>query len=154
MVDVMVNNEAFLARHTRILSESYQKFVGKPLSHAETAKMLFEAPFALVSHGVQDDPVFNYGNALALKIFAYSWHEFTRLPSKHSAEPVNQAARAAILAQVANHGFAHHYQGVRIAQNGTRFLIKNATIWNLVDETGAPYGQAALIPEWQILQQD
>jgi hypothetical protein len=34
---------------------------------------------------------------------------------------------------------------VRIASDGSRFMIHKATVWNLLDEQGQAYGQAALI---------
>ncbi len=141
----------FLQRQTLILCKSYQHWTGKPLIANIDVKCLWQAPFAVVSHGTEADPIFNYGNALALKVFAYDWQEFTRLPSRNSAEIINQAEREALLVQVNQHGFIANYAGVRIASNGARFLIQNATVWNLLDETGNYCGQAAKIVDWQAL---
>ena len=60
---------------------------GSPL---ETAKALFEASFVLASHGTELDPIFNYGNRKALELWELSWEEFTRIPSRRSAEEVVQ----------------------------------------------------------------
>ena len=52
------------------------------------AKALFEAPFAVLAHGTQPDPIFFYGNATALRLWEMSFEAFTRLPSRMSAEPM------------------------------------------------------------------
>jgi MEKHLA domain len=39
------------------------------------------------------------------------------------------------------------YQGVRIANDGTRFRISGAVVWMVVVE-GAMHGQTALFREW------
>jgi hypothetical protein len=56
------------------------------------------------------------------------------------------------LARVAQDGYIDDYTGVRVSSSGKRFLIRNATVWNLLDEKGQPYGQAALLKEWQAIQ--
>lgn len=80
-----------------------------------------------------------------------TWQEFTQLPSRLSAEPVAQAERARLLERVARDGFIDDYSGVRLAAGGTRFLIRRATVWNLLDDTDQFCGQAAMIPEWELL---
>ena len=56
-------------------------------------------------------------------------------------------ARAEFLHQVARHGFIENYSGVRIAKDGSRFLIEQATVWNVVDIAlpSDVLGQAVLI---------
>ena len=77
--------------------------------------------------------------------------EFTALPSRLSAETINQAERARLLDRVTRHGYIDDYSGIRIAKSGRRFMIRNATIWNLLDADGQHYGQAALIRTWDDL---
>lgn len=137
----------FLSRHIAILCASYQRLTGRVL-HTET---LHTAPFAVVSHGTQADPIFNYANLTALALFEMDWATFTHLPSRLSAEEMEQEARASLLARVSQHGFVDDYSGVRISATGKRFMVKNATVWNLADENGAYYGQAALLKEWELL---
>ena len=149
-------NRAFLARHTRILCASYRHWTGLRLIDAEpdapqAIQQLFTAPFAVASHDTQPDPVFNYANRQAQELFGMDWAEITRLPSRYSAEPMARKARTQLLERVERHGYVDDYSGVRIAKDGRRFMIQNATVWNLIDETGAPCGQAALIREWASL---
>lgn len=139
-----------------MLRSSYQQCTGKALidpaiGDVDAVEALDQAACALLSHGMEADPVFNYGNRRALELFEMSWEQFTRLPSRLSAEPMLQAERAQLLARVAQHGYIDDYSGVRISSGGKRFLIRNATVWNVVDEAGQPCGQAALLPQWEAL---
>ena len=52
------------------------------------------------------------------------------------------------LAAVAAQGYIDDYSGIRIAQGGRRFQIRNATVWNLL----GGQGQAALFSEWQEIE--
>lgn len=146
----------YQAEHVHLLGFSYQKLIHKPLLEGNYdrqtfAKKLFEAPFAVVSHDTQDDPVFNYANRKALELFEMDWQEFTSLPSRLSAEAVNREERQRLLDQVSRDNFIDHYQGVRISKQGRRFLIKNAVVWNLIDEHGINRGQAAYFADWEFL---
>lgn len=143
-----------LIAHVETLRASYHHWTGKhlidPSIPAEfAANTLDTMPFALVSHDTAADPVFNYANRLALELFSMSWDEFTALPSRLSAEPVNQTERARLLETVSQNGYIEDYSGIRIAKTGRRFMIKNATVWNLITSDGSFYGQAALIRAWQ-----
>jgi hypothetical protein len=146
----------FLVEHVAILNESYRQLLGQDLipdtrNQQELARQLFNAPFVVVSHNTNPDPVFNYANLTALNLFEFSWEEFIQLPSRLSAEPVNQAERERLLGEVAKQGYINNYEGVRISKSGQRFLIKNATVWNLTDPTGQYYGQAACFKQWQFI---
>ncbi|MCP5228876.1 MEKHLA domain-containing protein [Accumulibacter sp.] len=144
----------FHRKHADLLCESYERLTGKRLpglAADPTALVLFDAPFALVSHGTEDDPVFNFANRTALDLFEMSWDEFTALPSRKSAEPVNREERARLLARVTRDGYIDDYSGVRISSSGRRFLIENAVVWNLIDGRGVYHGQAAVFDRWSYL---
>jgi hypothetical protein len=115
------------------------------------AEALFHAPFVLVSHGTEVDPVLNYGNRAALTRWEMSWAELTHTPSRLTAEPVAREERARLLAEVTRHGHIANYAGVRIAKSGQRFRIRDAVVWNLLDEAGTPCGQAARFDRWEDL---
>ena len=115
------------------------------------AEKVFHAPFVLVSHGTETDPVLNYGNAAALALWEMPWAELTRTPSRLTAEAPNREERARLLAAVAARGFVDDYSGVRISKAGRRFRIAQATVWNLVSPDGKPRGQAALFLHWEFL---
>jgi len=111
---------------------------------AALREALWNAPRAIVAHGTEADPVFFYGNRLALNFFEMSFDEFTRLPSRFSAEPLAREERAKLLERVTRQGYADNYSGMRIASSGKRFMIADGTVWNLVDEQGNHQGQAAV----------
>lgn len=134
----------------RQLVASHQRFTGKaliphlPADDAGLRAALWNAPFAIVAHGTEADPIFFYGNRYALEHFEMSFADFTRLPSRLSAEPVNQESREKSLRMVAEQGYIDGYSGMRISSSGRRFMISQCTIWNIVDAAGTQCGQAAV----------
>jgi MEKHLA domain len=147
---------SFIINHTRCLARSFKKWTGRDLlpgsdSLEELAERIFNAPFIIVSHGTQADPILNYGNQAALSLWEMSWDKFTRTPSRLTAEAPNRDERARLLETVTRQGYIDNYAGVRISKNGRRFEISRATVWNLVSEAGEPCGQAATFSEWKFL---
>jgi hypothetical protein len=144
--------EASLKQAQNIL-ESYRRLVGAPLfpvsgDPAEMAAKLFHAPFVLVAHGTEADPVLNYGNKAALELWEMDWLEFTRTPSRFTAEAPDREERARLLAEVTANGFIRNYSGVRVSQSGRRFRIEQAVVWNVFDGEGERRGQAATFSAW------
>ena len=141
-----------LTDHVLLLVESYARLTGRQLMQAtdadELARRLWEAPFALVSHGTEADPVFNYANLTALSLFETDWDDFTHLPSRLSAEPANRRTREALLQRVSEQGYIDDYSGVRISATGRRFVIRGAVVWNVIDRQGVYHGQAAMFAHW------
>ncbi len=43
-------------------------------------------------------------------------------------------------------GYETGYTGVRITRTGKRFMIEEATLWQLIDADGVLHGQAVIIP--------
>lgn len=143
----------YLCEHAELLVSSYLRITGRELvaqkgSREAMSRALYEAPYGVVSHGIGDDPVFNYGNRTALELFEMNWQDFVMLPSRESAEAVNRAERQRLLDRVSESGFVDDYQGVRISSTGRRFRIEDATVWNVVDESNVYHGQAAVFFRW------
>jgi hypothetical protein len=151
---------AFLRRHSHLLMTSYQHWTGKSLlsdnrlaDTEDAVQALMNEPFAIASHQAGDDPMFNYANHQALALFKMLSEDMLGLPSRYSAEPMLREARAEFLYQVSVHGFIANYSGVRIAKDGSRFLIEQATVWNVVD-VALPkqvLGQAVIIKAWHAI---
>jgi len=142
--------------HSAILARSFRKFTGRDLlpglfNPLGLSKNLFAAPFVLVSHGTEPDPILNYGNAAALALWEMTWDELTRTPSRLTAEAPLREERAHLLDAVTERGFIDDYSGMRISKSGRRFRISRATVWNLVTARGEPYGQAAMFDRWEFL---
>lgn len=149
-------SNAFLARYAVILRDSLRRWTNKDLLDVELdpksyAEQLYRAPFALMSHDSNVDPVFNYANLTAQNLFELSWDEYTSLPSRLSAESNNREERARLLDLVNANGYMDNYQGVRISSTGRRFRIQRAIVWNLIDEDQHFCGQAAMFGHWQNL---
>lgn len=137
------------------LARSYLELKGEqllPEQDRETARRLYEADFALLCHDGADDPLFNYANLTAQRLWSIDWKAFIGLPSRLSAQATALAERAVALDEAAQTGLVTGYQGVRIAATGSRFRISDATIWNVTDGHGNRIGQAARIPHWHMLE--
>lgn len=152
----MEENNAFLIEQTGQLLQSFKHWTGRDLlaaadSSSRLAEQLFHAPFVVVSHGRETDPILNYGNQTALALWEMPWETFTRTPSRLTAEPVSREARARLLAEVSQKGFIDNYKGVRISRTGRRFLIEGALVWNLLDKQEEYCGQAATFWRWRYL---
>ncbi len=141
------------AEHTQILLGSFRHWLGRDLlprtgSAEEQARTLFEAPFVVVSHGTQADPILNYGNRTALELWEMDLETLLQTPSRLTAEPLYRDERARLLARTAEQGFVDDYQGIRVSRTGRRFRIERAIVWNLRDEVGSRVGQAATFSDW------
>ncbi|MDP2868198.1 MEKHLA domain-containing protein [Methyloversatilis sp.] len=140
----------FLREHSRLLAESFERLTGQRLP--SDALTLYNAHFALVSHGTQRDPVFNYANLFAQRLFGYAWDEFVTLPSRLSAREPERDERARLLEMVTQQGYISDYCGVRVRRDGTLFRISHATVWKVLDADGQFCGQAAMFSEVEELQ--
>lgn len=109
------------------------------------------APFVVLSHGTQEDPVLNYGNLCGQKLFEMDWETLTAMPSRFTAEPMHRDERAKLLNDVRERGYSDNYRGIRISASGKRFYINSARIWMLLDADGKTVGQAATFSDWEML---
>ena len=143
-------SDLVLDERLRLIVASYRRLTGKalidnvPADSVALREAVWNAPRAIVAHGTEDDPIFFYGNRLALRLFEMDFDEFARLPSRLSAEPLAQEARVQLLEKVTRQGYVDGYSGMRIAKGGKRFMIADTTVWNLLDEAGVRHGQAAV----------
>lgn len=150
-----------LLQHIQLLLYSFNQWTGKHLisnhqspitnSPLETAILLFHADYVVVSHGLQADPILNYGNQKALDLWKMDWQTFTATPSRYTAEPMERNEREQLLAQAKSQGYISDYRGIRIASTGDRFYIDKAIIWNVVDTEGKLWGQAATFRDWEMI---
>jgi hypothetical protein len=145
-----------LLQHIQLLLYSFHHWTGNTLipttnhqSPLDIANLLFNADFVVVSHGTQADPVLNYGNQKALDLWKMDWQTFTATPSRYTAEPMERSEREHLLAQAKSQGYISDYRGIRIDSNCDRFYIDKAIIWNVVDEEGKLWGQAATFRDWE-----
>ena len=141
---------------TQYVLDSYIRLVKQELiiregTLQEQAERLFNCTFVVASHGLQDDPILNYGNQAALDLWEMDWEQFTQTPSRLTAEPVNREERARMLEQAQTQGYISDYRGIRISRSGKRFLVERATVWTIQKPDGTPLGQAAAFSDWTYL---
>ncbi|MFN7087334.1 MAG: MEKHLA domain-containing protein [Burkholderiales bacterium] len=145
----------FFAEHATLLLDSYRKLTGRHLvpdgAPAERARALYEASFVVVSHDTAADPVFNYANLAAQRLFEMDWDSFVALPSRLSAGPAERAERQRLLDVVMRNGYIDDYCGMRITRSGRRFRVEAATVWNLTHADGKHAGQAAAFSVWRFV---
>jgi hypothetical protein len=136
-----------------LLLSSFANMLGRELvsregSPLDQAERLFRAPFIVVSHGTEADPILNYANAAALALWEMTPAQFMQTPSRLTAEPMHRDERARLLERTRRDGYADDYSGVRISATGKRFRIERAIVWNLTDAVGSHRGQAAMFSDW------
>ncbi len=146
-------DKPYVVEWSQRLLESYRQWIGQDLidrsgDRQSESHRLFEAPFVVVSHGGESDPVLNYGNHAALELWELSWEQFIATRSRLTAEPDDRAERERMLAQAKACGYFDGYRGIRVSSTGRRFLIERALIWTVVDPVGQPIGQAATFSRW------
>ena len=133
--------------HVRNILNSFQRLTGRFIIDRKNAKKDFleieNGDFILVSHNCLKDPILNYGNQFALRLWEMNWNEFIKTPSKKTAEPDLRENRSKMLNIVSKQGYFDQYEGIRVSSTGKRFKIKNAIIWNVSDDKGNFIGQAA-----------
>ena len=143
-----------VSQHIELLADSFERVVGRPLlagAGEDRAKAIHEAPFVLVSHGTESDPVLNYGNRCALELWEMSWEALTSTPSRLTAEPGRREDRERMMNSVRNNGFVENYTAVRISHSGRRFRIEETVVWNVLTKDDMLCGQAAMFPRWTFL---
>ena len=138
---------------TRRLLDSFRHWTGRELieRHGDPqfqARVLFESPMVVVSHGMEADPILNYGNQTALNLWEMTWEQLIKTPSRLTAEPVDSVERERMLEQARVRGVIDTYRGVRISGTGRRFLVDDALIWNVLGAGDLQMGQAATFARW------
>ncbi len=148
--------EPEIVQWSQYLLDSYaywvkQELIDRSGTSLEQSERLFRNPCIVVSHGLEDDPILNYGNRVALNLWIMDWKQFTQTPSRFTAEPINREERSRMLEQAKTQGYITDYRGVRISSTGKRFQVDQAIIWNIQKPDGAPLGQGATFSAWRFL---
>ena len=159
MIDLQHTNwtDPEIVQWCQYLLDSYAHWVKQELiertgTPLEQAERLFNSAFVVASHGTEDDPVLNYGNQAALDLWVMNWQQFTKTPSRLTAEPLNREERARMLEQARTQGYIPDYHGIRITSTGKRFLIEQAIIWNIHKPDTTIIGQGAAFSSWKLLE--
>lgn len=145
----------WIARAT-VLLDSFRRLLGRELiersgDSIEDARRLFHESFVVVAHGTEADPILNYANLTALKLWETDVATLTRMPSRLTAEAPERNERERLLARTGRDGYVDDYRGIRITTTGRKFEIERAVVWNLTDAAGVRIGQAATFADWRFL---
>ena len=67
-----------IIEHSTLLAWCYKHWTNKDLipdleNTTDLARKMYEAPFVIVSHGTEPDPVFNYANKKAQELWQLTW---------------------------------------------------------------------------------
>ena len=134
------------------LLRSHQKAFDRPLLDGrDQNQQLFNSAMAVLAHDNSHDPRLIYANATALRLWERSWDEMIGMPSRYTAEEEERQQRTSALQQAKQQDAFEGYSGVRVSRTGQRFMISNARIWTLWDETDSNCGQAAAFSSWRWL---
>lgn len=135
--------------------ESYRRRVGGAListkggsGTGDTCNALMAASSVILCHDGAADPCFIFANHAAAAVWRMGVEELVGMPSRLSAPPELRAERAQALAQAATDGVLNGYSGERVAADGSRFMIVDATLWT-VDLPNGGLGQAVLFDTWR-----
>lgn len=147
-------------QQTQLILANYRRWFGEDLIAGdrpplEQAKILFESPFVLLAHDTASDPIYTYGNQTALTLWERTWEELLQMPSRQSAENIDQAqaVRNQLLQDTRNFGYKTGFSGIRVSKSGQRIRIEDVKLWDLLDESGEYRGQAAVFSKWTFLDE-
>ncbi|MFM7464211.1 MAG: MEKHLA domain-containing protein [Cyanobium sp.] len=142
-----------------LILETHKLAFGRPLVAGTdprcnlrlAAQEMFAADQAVLAHDGAEDPRLIYANAAALRLWRRPWAEMIGLPSRLTAEPEEQPARAKALAVAQQQDALAGYTGIRVDIEGRRFRIEGAKVWSLYDTGRTARGQAAAFASWTLL---
>jgi hypothetical protein len=111
--------------------------------------------YAVLSHGIQQDPVYNYFNQGAFLTFQWPEDEVYKLPSRYSAPGGElRDQRDILMKKVVQEQAQTFPEAIRQTKSGKQFRLKNVLLWNVFDPEGTRVGQTALFDRDSIVQLD
>lgn len=101
--------------------------------------------FAVLSHGNQSDPIYNYVNAAGFRVFRWPEEVYYRLPSRKSApEGSARNERAKVIDDTVAGDTTYIGEAVRVRYPNATVTLRNAILWNVYDDDGYRVGQTVL----------
>ena len=100
--------------------------------------------YAVLSHGNQTDPIYNYFNKGAFLTFQWPESEIYNLPSRYSApDGFVREDRTKMMQTVVDQQVRIIPIAIRQNKAGECFQLRNVTLWNVYDDDGIRVGQTA-----------
>ena len=133
--------------------DSYARRIGRELLHRsgdplDDAKRLLAYEAIVLSHDAGVDPRFVYANSAAASLWRMSIEDMIGMPSRLSAPADARDDRARMLSDASRDGVLSGYSGERVASDGTKFQIMDATLWTVDGYPDGP-GQAVVFSRWE-----
>ena len=109
--------------------------------------------YVLITHGTEDDPIYNFANRAALAAFWRPWDDMVRLPSSQSVvlRSVDASKRIELMKSVTDNNYVENATGIRVRDDGKFIQLVDAVVWNIVDDDDdrTYIGQAAFFDRYQ-----
>lgn len=134
--------------HVDILDQSLKDHTGRGVyermgtSEPCCCEVCLNQRYALVSHGPEDEPCYNYGNSAFLSLLDCTWDELCHLPTRRLSDSGDDLVGRDLMEKGV--GYAESETSIWVTHDGEPFTVHDMLIWNCYDETGKYYGQAAL----------
>lgn len=108
--------------------------------------------YAVLSHGVQDDPIYHYFNRAAFRTFQFPEQVAYETPSRYSAPPgpERDVTRAKQVDDAVQHDHTVIPEAIRQTYHGNLIRVRNIILWNVYDENGDRVGQTAIYDRTQV----
>ena len=101
--------------------------------------------FAVLSHGNQSDPIYNYVNAAGFRVFRWPEEVYYQLPSRKSApEGAARNERAKVVDTTVVKDITYIGEAVRVRYPNATVTLRDAILWNVYDDDGYRVGQTVL----------
>ena len=111
--------------------------------------------YAVLSHGTQKDPIYNYFNRAALETFQWSEDEVYQIPSRYSApDGATRSDRQERLKKTAEEDVINLPNAIRQTKSGDQFQINDVILWNVYNDDGVRVGQMAIFDRELIVPVD
>lgn len=148
-----------ITSHVTLLHDSLQKLTGRGIcermgisedvlqsSNDTYNDICLDDRFVLISHGTEEDPIYNFANLAGLEAFVRTWEELIKIPSRQSVvfQTVDEELRIELIKSVTNDGYVEGASGTRVRGDDKFIRLVDAVVWNLYDSNGVYSGQAAL----------
>ena len=96
--------------------------------------------YVLISHGTEDDPIYNFSNIAGLEAFHRTWEEVRKIPSRESVvlQSSDEKIRISLMKNVTANGFVEGATGIRVRGDGQFIRLVDAVVSTVFVE-----------PKWQ-----
>ena len=136
--------------HVKMIDASLRKLTGKGVTErmdVESSETISSIPpnvlvdtvkksiclnkrWVLISHGTEEDPIYNFTNVAGLIAFNRSWDEVRKLPSRESVvfQSKDAKLRIELMEKVTKNGYVEGASGIRTRGGGSYIRLVDAVV--------------------------